>query len=245
MPMSYTSTKSLFFYSCLSDDAALNRILEILLEALKKSGNCLKGNSFTGIDEEVICPRCHEDIRYSDPAKTYRRKELLHTLHHGSIEIGVMDFFCRNSRQWIIYVGFSDSLFCLNKLHLFTRELLDSWLWNLCGTKATFRDTFTFRMTQGLASSASFHHLGREIELLRVKANESFSMFLKTLWYLHDEDLYSLFSCSKCELNPDSPSRDLSGVVVDGTKIGISGTSSDFQRDKRVVSPVSKVADKQ
>ena len=30
MPVSYTSTKSIFFFSCPSDDAALNRILEIV-----------------------------------------------------------------------------------------------------------------------------------------------------------------------------------------------------------------------
>ena len=31
-------------------------------------------------------------MQYSDSAETYRRKELVHTLHHGSIEIGVMVF---------------------------------------------------------------------------------------------------------------------------------------------------------
>ena len=35
MPISYTSTKSRFFFACTSDDASLNRNLEIVFEAFK------------------------------------------------------------------------------------------------------------------------------------------------------------------------------------------------------------------
>lgn len=122
---------------------------------------------------------------------------------------------------------------------------MEFWYWSLCSTGGTFLDTFTSWMTQGLASSAPFHRLGREIELPRTRGNEAFSLFLKTLRFTHDEDLFSLFSCSKYELNPDSPSRNLSGVVIDGTALRILVTLPDFQRDKRLVPPVSKVPDKQ
>ncbi len=145
-----------------------------------------------------------------------------------------MDFFGRDCRQWITYDGYSDSLFCLNKTHLFKRELLDPWLWDLCGTGSTFRDVFSSWMTKGLASSGAFHRLGREIGVPHTRANEAFSLFLKTLIFPHDEDLYSLISCYKSQLNPDSPSRYLSGVVMDGTALGILGILPYFQRETRL-----------
>ena len=109
-------------------------------------------------------------------------------MHHGTIEIGVVDFLYSDCRQWITYEGYSDSLFCLNKIHLFTRELLEIWLWDLSGTRGTFRDAFSSWMMQGLASSASFHRLRREIDVARKRENESFFLFLKTLRFPHDED---------------------------------------------------------
>ena len=113
-------------------------------------------------------------------------------MHHDTIESGVVNFLRIDCRQWIRCDGYSDSLFCLNKIHLFTKGLLDVWLWDLYGTAGIFRDAFSSWMTQGLALSASFHRLGGEIDVPHTRANKAFSLFLKTLRFPQDEDLHSL-----------------------------------------------------
>ena len=118
-------------FSCASEEAVSNRILGTVREGIRTSRSKYNWNAFTDIDEEVICPGSHEGIRNSDAAEIRKGNTLLHNLHHGTIENGAMDFLGGGCRQWIAYEGYSDSLYCLNKIHEFTRELLDAWLWDL------------------------------------------------------------------------------------------------------------------
>jgi len=243
--ISYGSSHPRFFFPCPSDESALDRILRI--EHMLKENGPTGDNSigFIGMDDMVICPRCKMDLTQLESRITIARKALLHTLHHGTIYIQVTDFSCGDCRQYIPYDGYSDALFCVDKNHILTRELLDAWLWGLCGTGGTFRDVFSSWQTQGLAPSSSFHRLGAEINLHRQKGNEAFSAFLKTLRFPHDDDLYALFSCPKCERDTESASRDLGAVVMDGTALGILGTLPKFNRETRLVSAVARVPDRQ
>ena len=47
---------------------------------------------------------------------------------------------CRTFEKVIAYDGQDDALFCMVKYHAFTRELLDSWVHDICCTGITFRE---------------------------------------------------------------------------------------------------------
>jgi len=193
----------------------------------------------------AICSNCGLDAKTVEHPAVQLRSVSVNTLHHGAIDVRVTDFICTTCGMYIPYDGFDNSFFCLTKKHVFTRELLDAWLWDLCGSGGTFRDVFSSWSSQGLASSASFHRLGNEVEINRQRGNEAFSAFLKTLKFPRDEDLHELFSCSKCERNFQSGTRELDAVVMDGTALGILGTLPEFTRETRTVSSVPRVPDKQ
>lgn len=53
---------------------------------------------------------------------------LLHTLHHGTISVRVIDFLCLKCGTYIAYDGLFDEVFRLNQYQLFSRELLDTWI---------------------------------------------------------------------------------------------------------------------
>jgi len=242
---SFLSTRPRFFFPCGADESVLDNFIRT---AYNNKRNSISGDpsyGFLGIDDEAICPTCEIDVMELENTSRYPRSALCHTLHHGTIDIRVTDLSCGNCRRYIPYDGYADAVFCLNKMHIFTRELLDAWLWDLCGMGGTFRDVFTSWLSQGIAPSAAFHRIGREICVNRQRGNEAFSGFLKTLKFPHDDDLYSLFSCSKCERDPESGTRDLAAVVMDGTALGILGSLPKFNRETRSVSAVSRVPDKQ
>jgi len=128
---------------------------------------------------------------------------------------------------------------------LFTCELLDAWLWDICGTGGTFREIISSWDSQRLSHSASFHRFGREGIINRQRGNDTFSAYLKTLRFSRDDDLYSLFSCSKSERNPDKGPRELDAVVMDATALGILGTLPKFRRETRLVSAVPRIPNRQ
>ena len=83
--------------------------------------------------------------------------------------------------------------FCLSRKHVFTLELLDSWLWDICGTGGAFRDVFSSWESKTYCTSGSFHRLGTESNVTQQRGNEAFPAFLKNLKFVKDEDLYDLF----------------------------------------------------
>lgn len=239
--VTYTSQRPRFFFPCRSDDSALQKFLMSVSAAKTANTNEI----FLAIDEEAICPSCGLDAKQSEEDNCRIRSASVYTLHHGAIDIKVTDFICLNCRRCIPFDGYSDAFFCLTKKHIFTRELLDAWLWDLCGSGGTFRDVFSSWSSQGLAESASIHRIGREMDINRQRGNEAFSAFLKTLRFPKDEDLYSLFSCTKCERDPSSGTRELDAVVMDGTALGILGSLPKFNRQTRTVKAAPRMPDKQ
>ena len=71
-----------------------------------------------------------------------KHRVMLHTLHHGSITIVVIDSKYSKCGRFVSYNGAYDALFSVRKEHVLTSELLDAWLWYVCGIGGTFRDAF-------------------------------------------------------------------------------------------------------
>ncbi len=70
---------------------------------------------------------------------------------------------------------------------------------------------------------------------------EAFSGFLTILRFPKEEDLNSLFSCWKCEMEGACESGTMYAVVMDGTTLGILGTLPEFERSSLTVPAVQRI----
>ena len=78
--------------------------------------------------------------------------------------------------------------------------------------------------------------MGAPQSLNRQTANEAFSRFLTILRFPKEEDLNSLFSCGKCEMEGACEGGTMDPVVMDGTALGILGTLTEFEHTSLTVS---------
>ncbi len=136
-------------------------------------------------------------------------------------------------------------MFCVTKKHIFSRELLDTWLWDICDTGGTFRDVYTAWSPKACASSSSVHRIGSSEIVSSQLSNESFTLFIKTLKFPNHKNLIELFFCFVCEKRDDHGNRYIDGVVMDVTALGILGTLPTFERHTEVVSSVPLIPEKQ
>ena len=72
-----------------------------------------------------------------------------------------------------LYEAADDGMFSLNKKHLPSRELLDSRVLDICGTKGTFRDVFFYWESRCSSKTAEFNAIGTSPSLNRQTANEA------------------------------------------------------------------------
>ena len=79
----------------------------------------------TRVDNSVVFSNCKTDLIVFESTKVKTRLVLLHTLHHGTIEISVADYVCQACGLQVTHYRLSDGIFRLHKKHVFTRELLD------------------------------------------------------------------------------------------------------------------------
>ena len=96
------------------------------------------------IDDEVFSSNCEIDLTEGGNYITLIEKGVLHTLRHGSIPYSVTEFSCSKCGLRIFYDGLCYAIFRLNKIHLFSRELLDMWPWNICGIGGTFLGAYSY-----------------------------------------------------------------------------------------------------
>ena len=94
-------------------------------------------------------------------------------------------------------------------------------------------------------TSASFHRFGSESKFARQRGNEAFTEFLMTLKFPRDQDIFELFSCSKCEQNVGNGFKRMDGVVMDGSAVGILGKLPPFERQVRIMKPTARISDRQ
>ena len=167
------------------------------------------------------------------------RAVVLHTLHHGSFELAVVDFVCKYFRSFMPYEGRNDGLFCFNKKHVLTIELLDTWLLDLCGTGVTFRDVFFSWESRSSSKTAGFHTINRQT------ANEALCNFLMLLRLPSRSDFNDLFSCVSCKVIDTSGDERVEGVVMGGTAMGILRALPQFERVSLTISPIPHISKKQ
>ncbi len=113
-----------------------------------------------------------------------------------------------------------DCLFCSSNQHVFTIELLDCWVYEVCGKGSTFRDSFVTWFESSNSATARLNRLGDSPIIGRRQANEAFFRFLQCLKFPTVNDLNSLFSCSTSETHHESGYKQLDGIVMDGTATG-------------------------
>jgi len=243
--ISFLSRMPRFFFPCPSDDEALKKILNGVIErTLLPIGDRMEYHYMLG-ETNIPCRDCQMDLSAATAIQRIHRRSNLHTLHHGTLIVEVVDLKCPHCRTYNPFDGYSDGLFCFSKIHIFTRELLDSWVWDICGTGGTFRDTFSSWSSKAMSASATFHRLGREPSISRQNANEAFSEFLLKLRFPREEDLHQLFSCATCEKETLDGQKRMDGIVMDGTALGILGTLPNFNRAINVVEAVQRVPKRQ
>lgn len=78
----------------------------------------------------------------------------------------------------------------------------------------------------------------------RQRANEAFNKYLVTLWF-PDDDLNALFTCTKCERTWPDGTKQMDGIVMDGTAAGILEELPKFVRVQRSIPSISSVAEVQ
>ena len=222
----------------------------LMLECVQYAKELAKENGepakfFIGEDNSAYCEQSKVEVTNSNLDRIFSRLVMVHSLHHGTFQIGVPDYACPHFRRYTPYDGRSDALFCLSRRHAFSRELLDSWLCYLCGSGGTFRDVFSSWSSKNFSTRSSLLRLGMHSNFSRQRGNDAFSAYLKTLRFVEEDYLSNLFSCKKCARNPESENRDLDAVVMNGTALGILGTVPQFERHTKVLSAVPGISDRQ
>ena len=156
-------------FPCVSEERALMNISKM------SSGESVDDNIDIGVDDGVLCSTCEIDLKQGGNCFTHVEKRVLHTPHHGSIAYCVTDFTCSNCCLRIIYDALCHGVFRLNKHHLFSRELLDMWLWDICGTGGSFRDAYFSWSSKSYAATASLNRIGTDNFASRQMSNEAFN----------------------------------------------------------------------
>ena len=186
LEMSFLSSKMITFFACQSDVKVLAGLLE----------TCLTG-IYTGLDSKMSCPCCSISIETEKVLSKQKRNVELHTLHYGSITISVTDIRCRKFPRLLPCDGAEDAVFCVSKQDTFTRELLDAWVYDVCGMGGAFRNTFSSWMTKASMSSTEFHRLLKVPTLNLQQDNGDFTTFHTKLRFPRKEYMYRLFSYNR------------------------------------------------
>lgn len=123
-PSTYVAKAPRFFFHCKSDEHALNKMLKTFKDN-KNASDAKQVVATTFQDSPSQCRCCGDEVRVSTVSVKFVQKSVLHTLHHGSIDVHVTDWIRSTCEQFNAYDGLSDALFRTTKNHVFTRELLD------------------------------------------------------------------------------------------------------------------------
>ena len=124
-PKSFTSAILRRFFPWKSESEAVLEVLKFILKVKEEfeSNPAEEKHTILAVDDEAYCP-CRLSFT-SDSRTTEGRHVVLHTLHHRSIQLMLLDSICGDCQTILLYDG---------KKHIFTRELLDSWVWDICST---------------------------------------------------------------------------------------------------------------
>ena len=118
---------------------------------------------------------------------------------------------------------------------------MDFWIHDICATGLTFRESFSSWARHNTSESASFHIIRAVPDINRQRANEAINYYMLTL-QLPDHELACIFSCSICERTLSTGEKEINGVVMDGTAVGILGALPKFQRVKHEIPSVNGIS---
>jgi len=238
------ATRPLF--RCESDDGFIQAFK---LEMGRFSSEDLwRGLWYIAHDTHRKCWKCGKNLCYrSDSSstdgnvmETKERLVELHTFIDGTVRIQVADLICPSCQGLVPFEGVDSAMFVLNRYTVFSRELLDFWVYQVCGIGLTFREAYEAYRKLVTSTSASLVRSGTPLTCHRKIANTCFTRFLSKLVFTSPSLLAQTFSCSTCEEVSKDGSKTIDAVVIDGTAVGILAALPRFERPTALVPRVNR-----
>ena len=189
---------------------------------------------FVGADKTALYTKCKAEFQTGGIAVRERQVELT-TLNNVTACISVRDSRCPIFQTIAPYDGRDSGIFCISERNAVTRELLDTWMYDVCCIGNTFRDAFASWKSKATSLTAIENSNGLKTSLKRRQGSKAFALFLSRLKFPKKEELDTLFSCRLCGRQNEDGSRTLDAIVMDGTATGILGELPKFQRKSEVV----------
>ena len=140
------------------------------------------------------------------------------------------------------YDGQGDGTFCAPQHHSFCRELLDTWVSDVCGVGLTFRKAFYSWKRKFESSCSSINCVPGKLEARRRVSNDAFNMFLNTLRFYTESSLKGLFSFRIHQVQEDATDKIWTGIVMNGTVTGILGMLPKFEQPLEAVPAVIRIS---
>ena len=178
IPDLYQSKRPRRFLARRGDGESILHVLNTIQSRMKNTDKV--GHLYICSDLVAHCSECDSSTNDEERRKqgeARNRNAILHTLHHGSIQVEVVDVKCVTCRKWLIYDGQREGIVLASKRELYTRELLDSWTYEICGTGNTFRDSFDNWFERCRSVTAEIHRMGERNLVGRRQENNALSLF--------------------------------------------------------------------
>lgn len=102
----------------------------------------------------------------------------LHTLFHGHVKVQVEERKC-HCGALIPYDGIFDGIVCASRYHSFWQEVLDDWMFDVCGSDMTIRESFSSWKRKSQAVSIEEVIIQEPLLLQRRIQSDAFSIHLK------------------------------------------------------------------
>jgi len=202
------------------------------------------------MDKDGECKGCGKKF---DGYELYRdekcilglRSVIVHSLHDGSFPWKVVDFICPQCGLKVYFDGRRDAMFVLTRNKIYTRELLDSWIAQVCCMGTTFREAYMSWRYYTTSTSARYSRNYQETNINRRTSLDAFNNFLRLLEFKTDGVLNEFFSCKDCEETMRNGKKRMKCIVIDGTATGILGDLPTFHRETFIVPKYDKHTNKQ
>ena len=185
------------------------------------------GSCFTCIDVTRNCMSCSVPLVNSmnngrtTPWKGIRRTSNLHTFAQGTVGVTVVDLICEGRNQFHAFDERDNAVFSVSKEHTFISEVLDFWIWEVCGQGKTFRQAFSTLMAISIPPRIKFQLKGLQLTCNRRLCSSAFLGYLPLLDFMFDEALSTTLSSSFREQETADSSNCIDSVVMDGSAYGL------------------------
>ena len=198
-----------------------------------------EGKQHTLYDELEPYIKCGEVV-YFEPdglvsCESVTRLVEFQGLRAGKVRVEVKDLICSVCGHVKIFDGRTEGVFFLNSTTVYSRELLDLCMYQVCGLGASFRESHEVLHNIWMSVSLQYGRAELPDKSRRRQSSTCFMEFFSLLHFPSESVLSSLFSCSTCEKPYAGNTKRLDGVVMDGTAVGILKRLPLFQRPTQIV----------